>query len=182
MGDFDQSMRLVFANEGYFSNDPNDRGGPTMWGLSTNFLKSIGDDRDTRSILKEEAVEVYRANFWDPMRGDELPDPLAAMAFDAAVNHGVSGGTKVLQRAVVALGGAVGSSGSDGKLGPDTLDGILDAWDRFGLVFAGYVLRGRQDVYDYLIRRDASQKRFLRGWINRLRRCASFCETGEVQP
>jgi peptidoglycan hydrolase-like protein with peptidoglycan-binding domain len=41
--------------------------------------------------------------------------------------------TLALQRALVLAGFSVGKNGSDGKMGPDTIDAIVEARDAFGL-------------------------------------------------
>jgi lysozyme family protein len=68
---------------------------------------------DVARLTKNEAKEIYRANYWTPVRGDDLPYGLDLVAFDGAVNSGVSRGAKWVQR---ALGVA-----QDGHIGPDTL-------------------------------------------------------------
>jgi lysozyme family protein len=59
------------------------------------------------------AAEIYRRDFWTPLRGDELPLPLALVVFDAAVNAGP-------RRAITWLQQAAGQT-ADGILGPATL-------------------------------------------------------------
>ncbi|OYV34179.1 MAG: hypothetical protein B7Z80_21940, partial [Rhodospirillales bacterium 20-64-7] len=60
-----------------------------------------------------QAEDIYRRDYWTALRGDELPLPVAMVAFDAAVNAGP-------RRAITWLQRAAGQP-SDGVLGPATL-------------------------------------------------------------
>ena len=106
---FDQAMDFVFAMEGEGSNDPNDPGGLTKWGIS----QKSNPDIDVASLTKEQAVEIYRKRYWDQCRCSELPPSLAFVVFDEAVNQGASAAIWDLQ---VSVGAA-----TDGKIGPETL-------------------------------------------------------------
>ena len=80
MGDFEKAVKLVLGFEGGVSDRPlaEDPGGLTNLGISTRFLRSIGDPRDVRDLTVADAEELYRRHFWDKVKGDNLPDPLAA--------------------------------------------------------------------------------------------------------
>lgn len=64
-------------------------------------------------MTRARAAEIYRADFWAKVRGDDLPDGLDMVAFDAAVNSGPSRGAKWLQCALRVE--------VDGAIGPETL-------------------------------------------------------------
>lgn len=68
---------------------------------------------ELRAISDAEVASIYRANYWNAVRGDELPAGLDLLAFDPAVNSGVSRGAKWLQ-------GALGVT-ADGRIGPQTI-------------------------------------------------------------
>ena len=55
-------VELVLLAEDRFSDDEDDRGGITHWGLSAKFMKSIG--RTGGAPTREEVVEIYRQYFW----------------------------------------------------------------------------------------------------------------------
>lgn len=59
---------------------------------------------------------IYAKRYWHPAGCSEMTAPLALFHFDAAVNHGVSGATRLLQQVV---GAAV-----DGEAGPETKEKI----------------------------------------------------------
>jgi lysozyme family protein len=107
---FDRCMAHVFKSEGGYVNHPSDPGGETNFGIS----KRSYPNEDIRNMTKERAAAIYRRDFWNPVRGDDLPAGLDLVAFDAAVNSGVSRGARWLQQ---ALGVA-----ADGKIGPATIE------------------------------------------------------------
>lgn len=121
---FDRAMQFVLRFEGGFVDHVADPGGATNHGISLRFAVSNGtlvdldrdgdvDADDIRLVTPAIAAEIYRANFWDAVRGDDLPAIVAVVAFDAAINCGAA-------RAVRWLQAAVGAS-QDGVLGPRTL-------------------------------------------------------------
>lgn len=102
---FDACMAEVFKYEGGYVNDPHDPGGETNMGIS----KRSYPKENIRGMTRARAAQIYRRDFWDKLRCDELPDGLDLVAFDAAVNSGPSRGAKWLQQALgVAADGKVG--------------------------------------------------------------------------
>ena len=106
---FDACMAKVFASEGGYVNDDRDPGGETNFGIS----KRSYPNEDIRNMTKARAALIYRRDFWNAVKGDELPAGLDLVAFDAAVNSGPSRGAKWLQSAIGVA--------ADGRIGPQTL-------------------------------------------------------------
>lgn len=106
---FDRCLNEVLAHEGGYVNDPHDPGGETNMGISRRAYPK----EDIRGMTRERAAEIYRRDYWNAVRGDDLPFGLDLVAFDAAVNSGVSRGAKWLQQAL--------GVNPDGKIGPATL-------------------------------------------------------------
>ena len=102
---FDACMAEVFKYEGGYVNDQHDPGGETNLGIS----KRSYPKEDIRNMTRARAAQIYRRDFWDKLRCDELPAGLDLVAFDAAVNSGPARGAKWLQQALgVAVDGKVG--------------------------------------------------------------------------
>lgn len=117
---FSRCLELLFAHEGGFVNHPADPGGATNYGITLATLarhrgRPVTAD-DVRRMPKEEAAAIYRSLYWAPLRCDDLPPPLALLAFDAAVNCGPARAATWLQRAVGAT--------PDGKVGPATIQRV----------------------------------------------------------
>jgi lysozyme family protein len=103
----------------------------------------------------EQARDAYRTHYWNPVRGDELPAPLALVAFDCAVNQGVGWATRALQRAVGVE--------ADGKVGPVTL---AAAW-KAGWRGAHALTVERLARYQQIVTSRVGSWKYLTGWQNR---------------
>lgn len=114
---FAACLAEVLAQEGGYVDHPKDPGGATNMGITQATLSDWRDRPvskfEIRTLTRAEAVAIYRARYWDAVRGDDLPAGLDLVAFDPAVNSGVRRGVQWLQR---ALGVA-----ADGRVGPVTL-------------------------------------------------------------
>ena len=75
-------------------------------------------DLDIEHLVESQAIEIYRKDYWDACKCDELPPALAVMVFDAAVQHGAGArqddAPAMLQRAIGSV--------PDGKIGPKTIE------------------------------------------------------------
>ena len=114
---FSACLAHVFGSEGGYVDHPKDPGGATNLGIT---LATLQDWRgkpvtkaDVKALTRDEAAAIYRAKYWNKVRGDDLPAGLDLVAFDAAVNSGVYRGSRWLQDAVGAA--------PDGAIGPRTL-------------------------------------------------------------
>lgn len=116
-------MDEVFLHEGGLSMH---RGDPGNWtggkvgvgelrGTNFGIASHAHPSVDIRNLTKAQAREIYRRDYWNPIRGDDLPEGLDLVTMDPAVNSGVSRGVRWLQQ---ALGGGVAA---DGRMGPQTL-------------------------------------------------------------
>jgi lysozyme family protein len=114
---FDYCLKEVLKHEGGWADHPRDPGGATMKGITIGTYSQWKGRRmskaELRAIPDAEVSAIYKRNYWDKVRGDDLPSGLDYVAFDAAVNSGPARGAKWLQQ---GLGVA-----ADGKIGPKTL-------------------------------------------------------------
>ncbi|WP_374290230.1 glycoside hydrolase family 108 protein [Paenirhodobacter enshiensis] len=110
---FDACLKIVLLNEGGWSDHPADPGGATMYGITLDTYRQThpgASKADLRAITMAEVSAIYRAGYWDRVRGDDLPAGLDLVAFDGAVNSGVYRGAKWLQSAVgVTADGQIGA-------------------------------------------------------------------------
>ena len=104
---FDRAVALVLKHEGGYVNDPRDPGGETRYGIS----KRAYPDVDILRLTEDEAKAIYKRDYWDKLRTDEIPEQLAICLFDAAVNMGRERAIRLLQRACgVAQDGVMGGN------------------------------------------------------------------------
>lgn len=162
MANFDQAFRHVIAAEGGFvlSDDPADHGGQTYAGIARRFWPRWEGWQaiDAGAPVDEKLVrEFYRVEFWERIRGDALISQAVATAlFSFAVNAGVDQAIKLAQRAA--------SVKDDGKIGPVTLY-AFNATEP-PLFLAKFAL-AKIAFYRDLCLKDASQRKFIIGWISR---------------
>lgn len=105
---FNPAIGYVLAHEGGYVNDPKDKGGPTNLGitqatLAAWFGHAVSAD-DVRHLTRWDATAIYRAEFWDRIRGDLLPAGLDYALFDFAVNSGAGRAARFLQTLLKARG------------------------------------------------------------------------------
>ena len=113
-GDFNSAFDQLLGHEGGYVDHPKDPGGATRWGVTERVARARGYTGDMRNLPVEFAKDrVYRPDYWDAVRADELPAEVRYVVFDAAVNSGVSQSIKWLQRALGVT--------ADGVIGPKTL-------------------------------------------------------------
>ena len=112
---FEACFAVVVGEEGGYTNDANDPGGETNWGISRAAYPAL----DIKGLTRAEAQAIYLRDYWAPSQCDRLPPPLAMLVFDAAVNNGV-------QRAREWLQAALGVP-TDGVIGPQTLAALKTA-------------------------------------------------------
>jgi lysozyme family protein len=51
--------------EGRYAFHPDDRGGPTCWGISQAVARAYGYTGDMRTMPRPIAVEIYRKRYWE---------------------------------------------------------------------------------------------------------------------
>lgn len=114
---FERALALVLVHEGGYVDHPADPGGATNLGITngtlSGWLGRAATKAEVRALTKATVAPIYRKNYWDAVRGDELPAGVDYCIFDFAVNSGKG-------RAVPSLQRAIGVA-DDGKLGPVTL-------------------------------------------------------------
>lgn len=153
--------KMIVAEGGYvLHNVEGDRGGMTYAGIARNMNPQWAGWAviDQGGAPAADMVRhFYRANFWNPIRGDDLKHQTTAEAvFDFGVNAGLGVATKLAQLVVGAT--------PDGQLGPRSVD-LLNNYDpqKFVLAYALAKIARYRDI----VQRDRTQAKFLLGWVNR---------------
>lgn len=86
---------------------------------------------ELRAISADDLRTIYRRDYWDKVRGDDLPAGLDLVAFDGAVNSGPAQSAKWLQRAIgVKDDGRIGAGTIEAALASDVRAVIGDALDK----------------------------------------------------
>lgn len=117
---FEVCIPRILKHEGGYVNHPNDPGGPTNKGITLAtyraFINPKGTADDLKRLTEAQAVKVYKAEYWDKVKADNLPVGVDYTVADFAVNSGPSRAIKHLQ---MAVGVPV-----DGKIGPATMAAV----------------------------------------------------------
>ena len=119
MSEFKVFFDRLMEHEGGYINHPSDPGGETMWGVTKRVARANGYTGSMRQLPKATAQAIAHKDYWQVVRGDDLPDDVAWQVFDAAYNHGNRQAIKFLQRAVGITGKDV-----DGIIGSQTLSAV----------------------------------------------------------
>ncbi len=167
MANFEEAIKGVLEIEGGYVNHPNDKGGPTNFGITQATLsafrgKSVSVE-DVKNLTIFEAKQIYKKNYWDAANLDKFDSQLIAdVVFDQGVNRGVSTAVKNLQESYNATSRT--KLAIDGKVGPKTLAAVNSTNE---LILAASFLKDAQLDYATIVANNPSQRVFIRGWINR---------------
>lgn len=120
---FEAALAKVLAHEGGYVNHPKDPGGATNKGVTQGvydgYRKRRGfPPRSVRMITTSEVAEIYRLQYWNAVRADELPPGIDYVVFDGAVNSGPKQSILWLQRSLGVK--------PDGHMGEATLDAVRE--------------------------------------------------------
>lgn len=146
---FEQAVEVVLKHEGGYVFHPKDPGGETNFGISKRAYPYL----KIKELTRDDAIEIYRSDYWNRIGIDQLPSEIRLMVFDTAVNMGPA-------RAIGFLQAVVGAK-VDGNFGPETLRQVLE-FDPLQILHK-YALR-RLDTYATL----STFNTFGVGWTRRL--------------
>ena len=121
---FNRSLTHILEMEGGWTDDPYDPGGPTNFGITlATYARDKGVELTAANLAELKASlraipaatvrRIYQERYWRPACCPQMQPALAFFHFDAAVNQGLTGATRLLQEAVGAE--------IDGEVGPETL-------------------------------------------------------------
>jgi len=155
---FRHAVGVVLRHEGGYVHDPADPGGETKYGISKRSYPEL----DIANLTREQAIEIYRRDWWERYGYDRLQDDaVATKLLDMAVNMGPATAHRLLQEALVFLGYDIAV---DGIIGPQTIVAANRADPRRLL----QVLRWLAAHHYYRIAAKRPQSRaFLIGWLRR---------------
>ena len=154
---WESSLEKILHHEGGYVNHPKDPGGETNLGLTKRVYEEWGGEKDMKDLEVEDVEPIYKENYWDKVKGDDLPSGLDLCVFDFGVNAGPGRAAKFLQK---MIGTTV-----DGGIGPNTLKAVNSYVDENGLETSiENYQAARQEYYESLSTFDT----FGRGWTRRV--------------
>lgn len=156
MANYNDAIVKTLAKEGgsKFTDVPEDKGGATKYGISQAAYPNV----DIRNLTEQQARDIYKRDYWDRVRGDDITSQLIAEnVFDTAVNMGVRTTSRLVQK-MLEIDPADGIIGS-ASLGVINQQNEKEFLVHFTLVKIGY--------YASICNKNREQSKFLLGWVNR---------------
>jgi lysozyme family protein len=156
-------LPYTLKEEGGYTNDPHDPGGPTNFGITIADLKEwyavhqpgvVVTASTVQAMSLDTAEAIYRTKYWNPILGDQLPLGLDLVVFDYGVNSGPPRAAKALQKLLFVK--------QDGSIGPATIAAAKGVKDIPSLI-ADY----QEERLDFLSGLSTFQY-FGRGWTKRV--------------
>ncbi|KAB2665188.1 glycoside hydrolase family 108 protein [Brucella tritici] len=159
---FQKVMPYIFSEEGGYADNPADPGGATNMGITIATLSAWdghqASPEDIREMTQATATEIYQAQFWNKIDGDNLPSGIDYALFDFSVNSGPARAARMLQ--------GILDMPEDGIIGAQTVEAAN--------------MRSAEEVIDALCDARASwlqglstASTFGKGWLARVERVRS---------
>jgi lysozyme family protein len=100
------AVKVILGEEGgYTPGLPDDPGGETNFGISKRSYPNL----NIFTLTEAEAIAIYHRDYWDSINLSAIPQKVALLVLDSAVNQGVGTAARILQAALgVAQDGVVG--------------------------------------------------------------------------
>jgi len=96
------ALTRLLKDEGGYTDHPSDPGGPTNFGITLadarRYWKGNATAHDVRALPQSVARKIYREQYWNALRCDDLPAGVDYAVFDYGVNSGIGRAGKVLRR------------------------------------------------------------------------------------
>ena len=154
---FSEALEVILHHEGGYVNHPKDPGGETNLGVTKRVYEEFGGEKEMKDLTKEDVEPIYKKNYWNRVKGNDLPEGLDLCIFDFAVNAGPGRAAKFIQRLV--------GTTVDGGIGPNTLKCIDDYVKENSVAETIEKYQSmRQEYYEGL----STFETFGRGWTRRV--------------
>lgn len=170
----DQTLDALVGREGGYANDPTDRGGETMWGVTIAVARAYGYHGPMRDMPQATARAIYRERYWIQPKFDQvdaLSPMLAEEMLDTGVNMHPSWAGKFLQRGLNHLNNMgtlypdLTVDGAVGKMTLYALRSYLSGRGKVGERTLFNLLNAQQGVrYMDITEDNPSQEKYAYGW------------------
>ncbi len=175
MTPLDKAILYTLFNEassrpdGGYTNDPDDAGGATKWGITgatlARYLCRPVTDLDVEALSRSTAQMIYRDFYWAPLNLGRVMDAAKSTAiFDAGVLFGIGVSALYAQQALASMGADVAV---DGHLGPKSTV-ALNAADT--VTFIQTFVRLLVERIGGVVKSHPQDSKYEMGWENRVRR------------
>ena len=150
-------LDMILHHEGGYVNHPKDPGGETNLGVTKRVYEEWGGTKDMKDLEVEDVAPIYRKNYWDRIKADDIASGLDLCVFDFGVNAGTGRSAKYLQTLI--------GTTADGGIGPNTLKKLDEYLEENSVEDAIKNYQNeRQSYYESL----STFETFGRGWTRRV--------------
>lgn len=154
--------------EGGFVNDPDDKGGATMRGITigtyTEYCRKKGKKvptlADLKRITDQEWLDILKTMYWDPWQADNIQSQGIA---NICVNWGWGSGVKT---AIKAVQTALGLK-ADGVVGPATLAALNKSTSSYKPEYTFNRIKAERGAAFLQIAKNGNNAKYLNGWLRR---------------
>ena len=154
---YEKCLETILHHEGGYVNHPKDPGGETNLGVTKRVYEEWGGEKDMKDLTVDDVAPIYKKNYWDRVKGDDLPSGLDLCVFDFGVNAGTGRAAKYLQNMI--------GTTADGAIGPATLRAVANYVESEGIETA---VRNYQEVRQSYYEQLSTFDTFGRGWTRRV--------------
>lgn len=171
----DDIFNAILGKEGGYVNHPDDKGGPTNWGITQTTARAHGYTGDMRQLTRQRALEIYEADYWYGPRFDQISavsPAIAAELCDTGVNMGPSVQVKWFQRWLNVFNiqqQLYPDLLADGQIGPRTISALKSFLVRRGAEGETVLLRAlncsQGQRYLELAEQRPANESFVYGWM-----------------
>lgn len=171
----DDIFNSILGKEGGYVNHPNDKGGPTNWGITQATARAHGYTGDMRNLTRQQAMDIYEADYWYGPRFDQVAvvsPVIAAELCDTGVNMGPSVQVKWFQRWLNVFNDQqklYPDLIADGKIGPRSISALKSFLDKRGSEGESVLLRAlncsQGQRYLELAEQRPANESFVYGWL-----------------
>lgn len=172
---FNRIVSRILGVEGLYVNHPDDKGGPTKWGITQETARAHGYNGDMRDLTRDQALSILKDDYWIGPRFDlvsSISPMLAEELCDTGVNMGPSVPAKWFQRWLTAFndqGKLYPDLLPDGAIGPRTINALKAFLAKRGSEGEMVLLRALncsqgQHYLDITEKREQNES-FLYGWM-----------------
>ena len=163
---FKNAVQIVLGLEGGFSEynpstkDPRTNKGITQPEFDEFRRKNNLQSKDVKDITTDEAIEIYKQEYWDKIQGDKLDarnPKLAIVIFDSAVNNGIGGANGIIKSII----------NTDGNRFDDKMIEDIIAADKSNDLYSN-IINKRYQKYKDIIAKNPVMDDYAKGWNNRL--------------
>ncbi|EKU4728205.1 MULTISPECIES: glycosyl hydrolase 108 family protein [Citrobacter] len=171
----DDIFNGILGKEGGYVNHPDDKGGPTNWGITQATARAHGYTGDMQNLTRQQAMDIYEADYWYGPRFDQVAtaSPLiAAELCDTGVNMGPSVQVKFFQRWLNTFNDQqklYPDLIADGQIGPRSISALKLFLAKRGSEGESVLLRAlncsQGQRYLELAEQRPANESFIYGWI-----------------